>query len=164
MQSRSIGGRKEIVGHVLRPRIVVYAGVLCAIVIAFVWGLSTRLPLRVDVIKDRTTLAREVEGGLIENVYVLQIMNMAEASRTLDVSVSGLEGVALDGVSALDVQAAQNKTVTVRVRVPVDNLKKGSHPVYFDIRAKDDPKGRRYMRKRYSSHPEIRQSTRCCAT
>jgi polyferredoxin len=52
-------GRKEIIGHVMRPRIMIYAGVLVAICVAFVWGLATRSTLRVDVIKDRSTLSRE---------------------------------------------------------------------------------------------------------
>lgn len=132
-------GHKEIIRHVLRPRIVIYTSVLCAIALALIWGLSTRLPLRVDVIKDRTTLAREVEGGLIENVYVLQVMNMAETRRSFHVSVSGLEGVSLDGVKDLQMLAAHNQAVTVRVRAPVDNVRRGSHPVFFEIQAIDDP-------------------------
>jgi polyferredoxin len=35
-------GMKEIIGHVMRPRIMIYAAVLVAICSAFVWGLATR--------------------------------------------------------------------------------------------------------------------------
>lgn len=131
-------GRADIVRHVLRPRILIYVTVLCAICVAFVWGLSTRKPLRMDVIKDRTVLVREVEGSMLENVYILHLMNMAESVRHLHLSVSGIEGVQLDGQSDIEVAPAQNKTLTVRVRVPMDTLEKGSHPVFFDLQAQDD--------------------------
>jgi len=126
-------GRKDIIRHILRPRILIYTAVLCAICIASAWGLATRAELRVDVIKDRTIMSREVEGGLIENVYVLQLMNMGEHGRQVKVSVDGLEGITLDGRSQFDLLAAQNKVATVRVRVPVDNLEKGSHTIYFTV-------------------------------
>ena len=131
-------GRGDIIRHVLRPRILIYVTALCAICLALVWGLSTRKPLRMDVIKDRTVLVREVEGSLLENVYVLNVMNMAERSRRLRLGVSGIEGVALDGQAEIEVAPAQNKTLTVRVRVPMDTLTKGAHPVFFDLQAEDD--------------------------
>ncbi|MEN3111436.1 cytochrome c oxidase accessory protein CcoG [Uliginosibacterium paludis] len=132
-------GRADIVRHVLRPRILIYSAALCVICIAFVWALATRTPLRLDVIKDRSIITREIEGGLIENVYVLNLMNMSEAPRVLTIGVSGPEGVRLDGAGTLQVEAAQNRSVPVRVRVPADGLSKGSHSVFFIVTAADDP-------------------------
>jgi cytochrome c oxidase accessory protein FixG len=131
-------GRKEIVSHVLRPRILIYSAVLWAICIAFVWALATRKPLRLDVIKDRSVISREVDGEMIENVYVLQLMNMSEVGRRLQISVSGAEGIALDGPAEVEMPPAQNRSLPVRVRVPMDVLSKGSHPVYFDVRVEGD--------------------------
>ncbi len=132
-------GRGDILRHILRPRILIYSAALAAICIAFVWALATRTPLRLDVIKDRSIITREVEGGLIENVYILNLMNMSESPRRLDIRIEGPEGVQLDGVSSMLVDAAQNKSVPVRVRVPADGLSKGSHPVFFILKAADDP-------------------------
>jgi cytochrome c oxidase accessory protein FixG len=130
--------REDILRHILRPRILIYTAVLCAICVAFVWALATRQPLRMDVIKDRSVLVREVEGGLLENVYVLKVMNMAEKPRALRLSVSGLDGITLDGPTQIEVNPAENKTLTVRVRVPMDTAGKGTHKVYFDVVAVDD--------------------------
>lgn len=131
-------GRKEIVGHVMRPRIMIYAGVLVVICAAFVWGLATRSTLRVDVIKDRSTLSREVEGGLIANVYNLQVMNMTEKSRRFSLSVSGLEGVRITPAQPFEVDAAGLKAVTVEVAVPPESGKPGSNTVYIEVKAMDD--------------------------
>lgn len=132
-------GRADILRHILRPRILIYSAALCAICIAFVWALVTRTPLRLDVIKDRSIITREIEGGLIENVYVLNLMNMSESDRTLGISVSGLDGAVLDGESSVVVGPAQNKSLPVRVRVPADGLSKGSHSVFFVVKPADDP-------------------------
>jgi cytochrome c oxidase accessory protein FixG len=133
---------KQIIGHVMRPRTLVYGGILVLICLAFVWGLATREPLRVDVIRDRTTLAREVPGGMIENVYRLQVMNMTEQPRTFDVSVSGMEGIRLSGFDGtITVDPATTQAVTVQVQVSVDVGEPGtSNPIFFNVAARDDGK------------------------
>jgi cytochrome c oxidase accessory protein FixG len=133
---------KQIIGHVMRPRTLVYGGILVLICIAFVWGLATREPLRVDIIRDRTTLAREVAGGRIENVYRLQVMNMTESPRTFDVKVSGLEGIQMEGFNgSITVDPAAMQALTLQVQVPVEVGEPGSsNPIYFSITARDDGK------------------------
>ncbi|MFT3736355.1 MAG: cytochrome c oxidase accessory protein CcoG [Rhodocyclaceae bacterium] len=131
-------GRADILRHVLRPRVLIYSAILWAIIGAFIWGLATRSPVRVNVIKDRTTLAREVEGGFIENIYVLQLMNTSETEREFRIGVSGLADIRLDGTASQRVLAASNRTLTVHVRVPVEAAERGSHPIYFDV-SLDDP-------------------------
>ncbi len=131
-------GRKEIVGHVMRPRILIYAGVLVALCVAFVWGLATRSTLRVDVIKDRSTLSREVEGGLIANVYNLQVMNMTESPRRFALSVSGLDGIQITPAKPFEVDPAGLKSVTVEVAVPPESGKPGSNTIYIEVKALDD--------------------------
>ncbi|MCK0511282.1 cytochrome c oxidase accessory protein CcoG [Aromatoleum buckelii] len=132
-------GRKEIVAHVLRPRTLIYSAILTSVCIALLWGLATRSDLRVDVIRDRATLAREVEGGLIENVYQLQIMNMLETPRVFDIAVSGLDGIRIDGVRQVSIAPASTESVTVHVRVPPEAGAPGSHEIVFDVGMSGDP-------------------------
>ena len=40
--------------------VLLLAVTLGAIIVAFVWGIATKASLRVDVIRDRATLAREI--------------------------------------------------------------------------------------------------------
>src|SRR5690554_999080 len=54
--------------RVFRPRVLVYIGLLLLIMAAFMYSLVARESLKVDVIRDRGALGREVPGGLIENV------------------------------------------------------------------------------------------------
>ncbi len=128
-------GRKEIIGHVLRPRIIVYTTILIAITLGLVWGLAHKADLRVNVIRDRAILAREVEGGQIENVYRLQVMNVTEQAHRYAVSVSGLDNIRLAEDGVIEVPPATTKSFAVAVRVPPEAAGKGSHTIYFDVKA-----------------------------
>ena len=121
-------------GRVLRPRVFIYTSILLAIVLATAVNLHLRVPLKVDVIRDRAAIAREVEGGLIENVYRLHIMNTAEQARAFDINVRGLPGILVWGENITGVPAAQARMVPMRVRVDAATAP-GSHPIEFSVRA-----------------------------
>ncbi len=126
---------REIVAHILRPRILLYTAILLAIIVASAWSLATRVPLKVDVIRDRSTLAREADDGRIENVYNLKIMNTSEEPRRFTLAVTGLEGIEIVGERTVDVASAENREIIVNVRVAPENGKKGANTIYFDIKA-----------------------------
>jgi cytochrome c oxidase accessory protein FixG len=124
--------------QVFRPRVLVYSGILLAIILAASASLYLRVPLKVDVIRDRAAIAREVEGGRIENVYRLQIMNTTERARTYEIAVAGLPSLALAVEPRVEVGAADGRMVLVRVRVDPGAAAAGTHPIQFRIHALDD--------------------------
>ena len=79
-----------------------------------------------------------MEGGLIANVYNLQVMNMTEGPRRFALSVSGLDGVQISPKEPFEVDAAGLKSVTVEVAVPPESGKPGSNTVYIEVKALDD--------------------------
>ncbi len=129
---------KEVVGHILRPRIIVYTVILLAITVAATWSLATRVPLKVDIIRDRSTLAREADDGRIENIYNLKIMNTTETPKRYSVSVDGLDGIEIAGDRSVAVDSAENHEVTVVVRVPPESGQRGANAIHFEIKAEGD--------------------------
>jgi polyferredoxin len=127
--------QQEILQRVLRPRVLVYSVILLALSVGLVVSLALRTPLKVDVMRDRTSLARIAEGGRLENVYRLQVMNATEGPMRYRVTAEGLEGltVLIDGDVA--VEAAQSRWVAVRLQIPYGSASPGSHPVRFQIRS-----------------------------
>jgi len=121
--------------RMLRPRVVVYGFILVAIAAAAAFSLYMRVPLKLDIIRDRAAIAREVEGGMIENLYRLQVMNTAEEPRAFLLSVSGLPGIRLAEEPTIGVGAATSRIVPVKVRVPADEVKPGAHRIEFELRA-----------------------------
>ena len=133
-------GRKEILAHLFRPRIIIYGVILAGIVVAGAYGIATRLPLKVDVIRDRNTLSREVENGLIENLFRLQIMNVSESAHRYAIRVSGMEGIDIASERIVEVPAAGARIVAVPVRAPPESGRKGSNRIYFDVKTIGDEK------------------------
>jgi cytochrome c oxidase accessory protein FixG len=122
-------------GRLLRPRVLVYSAILLAITAATAASLYLRVPLKLDVIRDRAAIARDVEGGLVENVYRLQVMNGVEEGRAFDISVTGLSGIHVWGGAIVGMPAATSRSVPIQVRVPAEGVPPGSHPIEFQLRA-----------------------------
>jgi polyferredoxin len=125
--------------RVLRTRVVVYTGVLWAIILGTGVALALRVPLKVDVIRDRGSLSREAEDGAIENVYRLQIMNAGELPRVFHVQVSGLPTLKVAGESFFAVEGAGTRMVPVKVRVSGGEARPGSHRIEFEVGAMGAP-------------------------
>jgi cytochrome c oxidase accessory protein FixG len=132
-------GDKNILSHVFRPRTIFYTVVLTAIVVAFLYTLSARIPLRADVIRDRTTLSREVENGQIENIYRLQIINMDAEAHRYTIKATGINGLVVHTGSTVEIPALGTTNVHVSLRASRMDLNRPSHPVLFSIQADDNP-------------------------
>ncbi|MFA7269454.1 MAG: cytochrome c oxidase accessory protein CcoG [Sterolibacterium sp.] len=135
-------GRKEILAHLVRPRVIVYGLLLAVIIIAAAYGIATRTPFKVDVIRDRNSLSREDENGMIENSFRLRIMNVSEASRTYAVSVSGMDRVDIlhQPSIQIEVPAMKAETISLEVYAPPESGMPGANRIYFNVKAVDDEK------------------------
>jgi cytochrome c oxidase accessory protein FixG len=127
-------GKTEMLRRAMRPRVLIYSGILLAITLAVGVSLFMRTPLKVDVIRDRGALARMVEQGRIENVFRLQIMNVTETPQRYSVSVRGLDGIVIASEHEFDVLPAEVRSAVVRVQIP-PGASSGSYPIDFDIQA-----------------------------
>ena len=124
--------------RILRPRVLVYTTVLVVICAGLLAGLALRAPYRVDVVRDRGTLARIVEDGWVENVYRLQIMNATESPMKLKVQAAGLPRMANDMKTEVALRPAEARWVVMAVRVPPEVAAEagaGSHAIHFDVSA-----------------------------
>jgi len=124
----------QMVKRAFRPRVLVYTAILSAITLGAAGSLVLRVPLKVDVIRDRGSLAREVEGR-IENVYRLQIMNTEETPHRYRIRASGIPTLALAGEDVVEVPAASVRMVPVRLRIEANEGHAGSRRIEFEIEA-----------------------------
>ncbi|MBU4519949.1 MAG: cytochrome c oxidase accessory protein CcoG, partial [Gammaproteobacteria bacterium] len=138
-QNAMTGGwdKAQIIRRALRPRVLIYTMVLIAIAIAVGVSLYMRVPMKVDVIRDRGALARMVEQGRIENVFRLQIMNATEAKQVVRLSVEGMDGIVIASEPMVDVLPTEVRTLAVRVQVP-PGASSGSHPIVFKLQSTTD--------------------------
>ena len=140
-QNGMTGGwnRAQMIRRALRPRVLVYGGILLAVCAALAASLWLRTPLKVDVLPDRGAIARMVERGRIENVYRLQVMNATETLQRIEFAVTGLPGITIDSAHSLEVAPTEVHSIVLRVQVPPGAAPPGSHAVRFQVVSTTDP-------------------------
>lgn len=142
----ALGGKPT---RLLRPRIVIYATILLAAASALTWSLTTRMPLIVDVLRDRNALFREVRGDHIENAYVLKIVNMDARTHRYKLQASGVDGIEVaEPRDSFEVAPGTVSTVSVRLQVPSEQAS-GIHPIAITVAATDDPHIARREKSRF---------------
>nr|WP_235610636.1 cytochrome c oxidase accessory protein CcoG [Bordetella sp. H567] len=124
--------RRAALRRLLRPRTLAYGTLLGALAIGLMGALWLRQPLRMDVIRDRGVLGREVAGGMIENVYRLQFMNTSDTPLDVALSAEGMEGIVValpSGAASVHVNALDNKVVAAVARAPARDAAAGAHKI-----------------------------------
>jgi cytochrome c oxidase accessory protein FixG len=130
-------GLAGIVKRVVRPRTMVYTAILVSVVVAATIALFLRVPLKVDVIRDRGAMVREVEDGEYENVYRLQVMNATESAHSYRIGVEGLPGIHVATEPVIQMEAASTRAFPVRIRAPREQTRGGSQKIVISVTAED---------------------------
>lgn len=126
--------------HVVRPRMVVYGALLTALCVSFFVALYMRVPVELDVIRDRNALYREARPGFVENVYMLRVINKDDEAHTYTLDVSGLPTVSLEtDTDLLEVGAGEVATLAARVEIEDGAVASGGHDVEFSLTTVDSP-------------------------
>ena len=133
-------GIAQTLKRLMRPRVIVYTAILWTLILGTAAALALRVPLKVDVIRDRGSLSREVDEGAIENVYRLQIMNASEFPRVFHITASGIPTLKVAGESFFAVEGAGTRMVPVRLRVAGGEARPGSHRIEFEVGAMGEPR------------------------
>ena len=133
---------QSAIRHILRPRILVYTAFIVLLTAAFMFSLLTRNPLRVDVMRDRGALAREVEGVRIENIYRIQIMNASEHPMKVQVKATGLNDLKILNsqgaeITEINVGPASNQLLPIKVSTIIGQNDSGNYPIHFDVLAQE---------------------------
>jgi cytochrome c oxidase accessory protein FixG len=132
---------RQLVRRVGRPRVWIYGILLLLVGSVFVLSLAQRKGFEVDVMKDRGSLAREVEFGNIENVYRIQIMNSREQRQSYRVHAEGLPDLTLATPAQITVDANGIASMAVRLTLPqavADPLRGKAVPISFVVQAQID--------------------------
>lgn len=126
-------------GSILRPRLLGYGFVLLLLGGLFVGGLFTRVPLEVDVLRDRNALFSETHDGLIENSYTLKIQNKSPGAHAYRIRVEGPSDLRYQGPAEIRVLPATTASVPLSLqRDPSAGSIAGTKGVTFVVTAIDE--------------------------
>lgn len=132
----SLAGKKT---KVLRPKLLGYMLVLTIVTSAFSYTLYSRVPMELNIIRDRGALYRETNEGLTENTYTVTISNKSQQPVGFALSVEseinfnwiGLEQVTLNG----------GETRSVPISLSIDPYSVEQNKIEFKIKVQqiDNP-------------------------
>ncbi len=134
--------------RILRPRLIGYAIAITVMVALFVGFLVNRVPLGIEVLRERGELYQETGTGLVENVYTLKLRNMSQNGGLFRVRIEDLPGASLIGNTDVTLASGEVLTLPVTVQVERSALSAANVPMTFVLEALD---GR---------HPEASRETR----
>jgi cytochrome c oxidase accessory protein FixG len=92
-QAKATGGRAA--WKVLRPRVVVYAGVLAIVAGVMLAGLLLRTRVELHVLRDRAPLFVTLSDGSIRNGYTIRILNKRRSDEGFVLTATGLPQASL---------------------------------------------------------------------
>jgi cytochrome c oxidase accessory protein FixG len=124
--------------RILRPRVLVYAGILVLLLSGFTWSVTHRVPLIVDVLRDRNALYRLGPDGAVENTYTLKLINKRDRETRFRIEVAAAPALALVGAPVeVTVAGGQVGNVPVTLRAAAGALQ-GKSEVAFEVTGADD--------------------------
>lgn len=126
--------QQQVRKRAVRPRILIYTSILVVITVVLLFSMFSRDTLKMNILRDRGLLGREVAGGLIENVYRLQLANTAETPVTIQLSADGISDIKIlradNKQNEIVLGAATTEQIPVVVQIPHDSgLASGMHEI-----------------------------------
>jgi cytochrome c oxidase accessory protein FixG len=110
----------------VRPRTIIYGGVLLALTVGFAFAIANRTLVEVDVLRDRNALYREIADAQIENVYTVRLINKDTRAHVMQLSLRDFPQATVDGErESYELGAGQVLSAAVRIRAPKGTVSGG---------------------------------------
>lgn len=122
----------------VRTRIVIVSILLSIVGITLLTLLFTRQPIELTVTRDRGALYRNTSMGLVENTYLLKIMNKSQQAEVYRIAVSAVNDLHYQGPSSLRVEAGAIRNVPVGLEIDPDHLTIVNQKINFHITSERD--------------------------
>ena len=125
--------------RILRPRLIGYGAILIIMGSLFMGTLYSRVPLQVDVIRDRNQLYRTASSGEVENIYRLEIQNKGQYSHRYVLTMKGPDGLRMKNRTEFTLEGGKKLSLPVTVSYDPYEVEMESAPIWFTVTALDDP-------------------------
>ncbi|MFC1701800.1 cytochrome c oxidase accessory protein CcoG [Pseudomonadota bacterium] len=134
--------------RIFRPRIMVYAILLLALIAGLIWSVNDRVLLRADLLRDRNALYRELPDNVIENVYTLKLINMDFKAHQYKTEVLNNEDIRLFVSPELELESEEVGNFILRLQAPA-SAGRGSIKVDVRFSTLDEPVIERTVNARF---------------
>jgi cytochrome c oxidase accessory protein FixG len=113
--------------------------VLLAMFGILTFDLATRVPLGLDIIRDRGRLYRESWDGSVENTYTLRIMNMEQGSRRYAIRAEGEVPLQYSGDADVEIAGGSQVSIPISLMTAPGVRAAPNSDVRFTVESVGDP-------------------------
>ena len=125
--------------RIVRPRLIGYGIALLLMATLFMVTLYNRVPLQVDVIRDRNQLYRTASSGRVENIYRLEILNKGQEPQRYELTLDGPDGLRMENRTEFTIEPGQHLSLPVTVSYDPYEVEMASSTIWFTVTSLDDP-------------------------
>ncbi|MEJ5977368.1 cytochrome c oxidase accessory protein CcoG [Novosphingobium sp. PS1R-30] len=113
--------RQQPLRAILRPRVLVYFGVWCAIGAGLLFALGTRRHIDISADRDRNPPYMQLSDGALRNAYTVKLRNMESRPRALEIGLLGVDGAVMwsDDMPRSQAARALRRTVAADQAAPL---------------------------------------------
>jgi cytochrome c oxidase accessory protein FixG len=124
--------------RVLRPRLFAYLALLTILCGGLIFALTDRVPLEIDIRRDRNQLSSLNQQGMIENSYVVKLINKTQDEHTYKITLEPEDGLSLQ-LRFNDVPLAPGESFDMPVSIYGDPevVEPGQTPVTLHVESED---------------------------
>lgn len=126
--------------HILRPRVVLYAVILVVLISGLFYKVATRIPLEIDVVRNRTSLYQKTSDGKILNIYTIKALNMDQRDHRFMIKVEGMQAKLVIGANPIQVKGGEVYQTTVSLAIDEKAATKKISHFAFVIEDVDNPR------------------------
>lgn len=105
----------------LRPATLGYLLAITAMVCLFSWKVIARVPLKLDIIRDRNQLFED-KGDYVENSYTAKVLNMTEQEQKLVLTIINNEQARFTGDVEIEIASGELAERAFRIRLPKEQI------------------------------------------
>jgi len=87
-----------------------------------VWDIATRIPLQVDVLRDRNQLYSITNEGWVANAYTLKVLNKSQVEDRFVVTVTGVDDIQISGDTERVIAGGEVATLPITVTIDPNAL------------------------------------------
>ena len=125
--------------RLIRPRTLIYGGILMIVASVMLVRLASRPDTSVNVLHERAPLYVQMSDGAIRNGYAYKVLNMSSEDRTYILTLAGIEDATMDvvggasRVKALELEVPKDSVGTFQIFVsaPPSRLAEKTVPLRF---------------------------------
>ena len=122
-----------------RPKTFGYALILSLFFTAFLTVIITKSNVDLDVIADRNMLSRPIGNGLIQNAFMVKVLNKSENDREFILNTRGIEGAIIENNQSFKVKSSEVYELVISINAPENKLNGLLTNFYITISSLDNP-------------------------